>query len=77
MQRFSFLLPKKTYFHLDKCFEFTANLSVIEMFQRDWIEGLAYKENQALENQKTRKSLENQRKSVTRKIRPRRKNPRG
>ena len=47
------------------------------MFQRDWIEGLAYKENQALENQKTRKSLANQRKSVTRKIRPRRKNPRG
>ena len=33
------------------------------MFQREWIEGLAYKENQALENQKTRKSLENQRKS--------------
>ena len=30
------------------------------MFQREWIEGLAYKENQALENQKTRKSLENQ-----------------
>ena len=62
------MLSKKTYFHLDKCFEFTANLSVIEMFQRDWIEGLAYKENQALENQ---------RKSVTRKIRHRRKNPRG
>ena len=47
------------------------------MFQREWIEGLAYKENQALENQKTRKSLENQRKSVTRKIRYRRKNSRG
>ena len=59
------MLPKKTYWHLtnlhlDKCFEFTANTVVIKMFQREWIEGLAYKENQALENQKTRKSLENQ-----------------
>ena len=40
-------------------------------------EGLAYKENQALEHQKTRKSLANQRKSVTRKIRHRGKNSRG
>ena len=47
------------------------------MFQREWIEGLVYKENQALEIQKTRKSLENQRKLVSRKIRHRRKNPRG
>ena len=54
--------------------------------QKEWIEGLAYKENQvlenqktgkSLENQKTRKSLENQRKSVTRKIRHRKKNSRG
>lgn len=44
---------------------------------KEWIEGLAYKENQVLENQETRKSLENQRKSVTRKIRHRRKNSRG
>ena len=76
------MLPKKTYWHLtnlhlDKCFEFTANTVVIKMFQREWIEGLVYKENQALESQKNRKSLENQRKSVTRKIRHRRKNSRG
>ena len=44
----------RTNLHLDKCFEFTANMVVMKMFQREWIEGLAYKENQALENQKTR-----------------------